>query len=59
MVLGYKQINGSMKQIQESRDKPKHISKLILDKGIQNTQWRKTDLSINDAGMIGNLHVKE
>jgi len=32
---------------------------LIFDKGVKNIQWAKTASSINGAGKIGHLHVKE
>ena len=46
-------------KITKARNKLMHLWAPYLDKAVKNMKWWKDSLFINNAGKIGQLHVKE
>ena len=46
-------------KIKKARNKLMHLWAPYLDKAVKNMKWWKDSLFINNAGKIGQLHVKE
>jgi hypothetical protein len=59
MVLTQKQTGRPMHQMEEPDISPCIYNQQIFEKGVQNTQWRKTASSTNAAGETGYSHVED
>jgi hypothetical protein len=58
MVLAQNRQEDQWIRIEDPDINPHIYSQLIFNKGAQNTQWRKDNLSTNASGKIGYSHVE-
>ena len=60
MVLAQKQPDGSMEQNRAPRNKPKHLSNFIFDKGSEDILWELKTVSLtNGVGKVEGLHISQ